>query len=101
MLVAPSIEDGFALVVGEALACGVPVITTTATGAADIVVDGVNGYIIEPGSPDAIAACLERLFRNRGILQSLKSGAIKLQEPVVGVQKEAIETVAVYNKILH
>ena len=41
----PSIEDGFAFVVAEALACGLPVITTVNTGASDLVQPGVNGEV--------------------------------------------------------
>jgi glycosyltransferase involved in cell wall biosynthesis len=41
----PSIEDGFAFVVAEALACGLPVVTTVNTGASDLVQPGVNGEV--------------------------------------------------------
>ena len=42
----PSVEDGFALVVAEALACGLPVITTCNTGASDLIRSGVNGEVV-------------------------------------------------------
>jgi glycosyltransferase involved in cell wall biosynthesis len=42
----PSIEDGFAFVVAEALACGLPVITTPNTGASDLIQPGVNGEVV-------------------------------------------------------
>ena len=40
VLVHPSLSDGFGLVVGEAMACGVPVIVADRAGAADLVKDG-------------------------------------------------------------
>ena len=57
-LVLPSLEDGFARTVAEALACGVPVITTRNTGASDLIVPGGNGEIVPIRDPAAIAEAL-------------------------------------------
>ena len=46
LLVLPSIEDGFGLVIAQAMACGVPVIATTNTGGPDVIDNGVNGFIV-------------------------------------------------------
>lgn len=51
----PSIEDGFAFVVAEALACGVAVVTTTNTGASDLVQPGVNGEVVPIRNARALA----------------------------------------------
>lgn len=47
VFVCPSIEDGFAMVVTEAMACGLPVIVTENTGAKDLVRDGENGFVVK------------------------------------------------------
>jgi len=62
VLVLPSIEDGFGLVIAQAMACGVPVVATTHTGGPDLITDGKDGFIVEPRSPDAIAGRLQYLF---------------------------------------
>jgi glycosyltransferase involved in cell wall biosynthesis len=46
VLVHPSLSDGFGYVVAEAMASGIPVIVTENTGAADLVVDGQNGFVV-------------------------------------------------------
>jgi glycosyltransferase involved in cell wall biosynthesis len=46
VFVFPSLVEGFGLVILEAMACGIPVITTPNTGGADIITDGVEGFII-------------------------------------------------------
>jgi len=46
VFVLPSLCDGFGMVVPEAMACGLPVIVTTNTGASDIVRDGKDGFVI-------------------------------------------------------
>jgi glycosyltransferase involved in cell wall biosynthesis len=51
----PSVEDGFAQVVAEALACGLPVVTTHNTGASDLIDSGTNGEIVAIREPQALA----------------------------------------------
>jgi glycosyltransferase involved in cell wall biosynthesis len=58
LLVLPSRLDGFGLVVAEALACGTPVVVSDHVGAKDLVVEGVNGWVVPAGSVEALAARL-------------------------------------------
>jgi len=64
VFVLPSLEDGFARTVTEALACGLSVVTTANTGACDHVIPGVNGEIVPLRDATAIATavltCFER-----------------------------------------
>ncbi len=62
VMVCPSIYEGFGLPLGEAMACGLPVITTD--GGALPEVAGDAGLIVKSGDSDAIANKLETLFRN-------------------------------------
>jgi len=54
VFVAPSLLDGWNMTAVEAMACAKPVIVTTSTGMAQIVEDGVNGFIIPPKNVGAI-----------------------------------------------
>lgn len=58
-LVFPTLCDGFGQVVTEAFAHGVPVITTRNAGAADLIEDGRNGFLIPAGSAEKLAERLE------------------------------------------
>ncbi|MHC5731280.1 MAG: glycosyltransferase family 4 protein, partial [Nostoc sp.] len=46
VFVFPSLVEGFGLVLLEAMACGIPVITTTHTAGPDIITDGTEGFIV-------------------------------------------------------
>lgn len=54
VFVLPSIEEGFGLVVVEAMRAGLPVIITSAVGAKDVVDDGQQGWIVPPRDPAAL-----------------------------------------------
>lgn len=68
VLVQPSIEpDPFPTAVVEAAVMGVPVIASDNGGVAEIVVDGVHGRLVEPGSISALAeACVELVVDDLG-----------------------------------
>ncbi|CAN1211869.1 Glycosyltransferase [Tumidithrix helvetica PCC 7403] len=55
VLVMPSVEDGFGVVALEGMACGLPAIVTSYCGAADIIQEGVNGFVVPPRDVEAIA----------------------------------------------
>jgi len=76
----PSLTEGFGLVYLEALAAGTPVIATDNTGAADIVTDGQEGFVIPPRDIDALMACLEYCYKNRSRLREMRSGARRRAE---------------------
>ena len=58
IFVLPSLEDGFARTVAEALACGLPVVTTRNTGASDLIEPGTNGEIVPIRDPQAISTAI-------------------------------------------
>jgi glycosyltransferase involved in cell wall biosynthesis len=74
VFVFPSLVEGMPLVVLEAMACGVPVITTT-HGPGDIVRDGVDGFFVPTCDPEAIAMRLEQLYRDPALRSTMSANA--------------------------
>lgn len=74
VFVFPSLIEGMPLVVLEAMACGVPVITTT-HGPGDIVRDGVDGFFVPIRDSEAIAARLEQLYRDPTLREQMGRNA--------------------------
>ncbi len=62
--VLPARYEPFGNVHLEALASGVPIVTSLAAGGSEVVVDGVSGAAVEPDAPDLVTAALAR-FRPR------------------------------------
>lgn len=61
LLVTPKWVEAFGNVVVEALACGVPVVAYRRGGPAEIVVDGMTGFLTPPDDPHAMAAAIKNL----------------------------------------
>ena len=75
LLVHPAIEDGFALAVAQALACGKPVIATRQTGASQLITDSRTGYVLECRDVDGLVDRLRLLARDQGLLERLSAAA--------------------------
>lgn len=71
----PSIVEGRALVVQEALSAGLPAIVTANTGADDAIEEGRNGFVVPIRSPEAIAAKLAWLADHRAALPEMAAAA--------------------------
>lgn len=76
VFVLPTIEEGMALVIGEALSHGLPVIATVNSGAADLFSDGAAGFLVPIRSPEAIAEKLQLLADNPDRLKELSAAAV-------------------------
>ncbi|HSP79372.1 MAG TPA: glycosyltransferase, partial [Myxococcaceae bacterium] len=83
VLVHPSLADGFSYAVVEAMASGVPVIVTDNTGAADLVEDGVNGYIVPTADPHALRERLEHLHQHPELLPRMGARARETVERIL------------------
>ena len=75
VFVFPSLFEGFGLVILEAMAQGVPVITTPHTAGPDLIADGIDGYIVPIRDAAAIAARLDELNRDRTRLAAMGAAA--------------------------
>jgi glycosyltransferase involved in cell wall biosynthesis len=64
-------RDGIPNVLMEAMACGVPVVTTGVSGITELVRDGVNGLIVEPDRPTDLADSLHRLIKDPELARHL------------------------------
>ena len=83
VLVMPSRYEGGPLASVEAMLCGRPVVGTDVGRHPEIIIDGITGFLVGAPSVANLAQGLERLWANRGNLESMgKAGASKIRELV-------------------
>ncbi len=73
----PSVEEGLSMVQLQAMACGLPVIATTNTGAEDVIEEGKEGFIVPIRDPEAIKTKLLFLYENPRVLAEMGQAARK------------------------
>ena len=77
VLCLPSIVEGRALVMQEAMSQGLPLIITPNTGGSDLILPGETGFLVPIRSPQAIAEKLVWFLENRSSLHAMKLNSMK------------------------
>jgi len=100
----PTIEDGYGLVLGEALSYGLPLITTTNSGGIDLISEGTEGFIVPIRDAAAIHEKLKLFSTDSELLAKMKLAATKKVSSMNGwdasgiILCEKLETVFLKNK---
>jgi alpha-maltose-1-phosphate synthase len=76
LLVLPSVEEGLALVQGQAMASGCPVLATAATGAEDLFTDGEQGFIVPDHNVDTLTQKMQQIADDPALQQRLSEAAL-------------------------
>jgi len=71
VLVLPSLSEGMGRVVVEAMLLDIPVIGSRVGGIPDMITDGVNGYLVEPGDEAELTAALRRIYDNENDVKAM------------------------------
>ena len=71
LVVLPSYREGLPKVLLEAAACGKAIVTTDVPGCRDIVRDGINGILIPPRDPSALATAITRLLSDKSMRETM------------------------------
>ncbi len=100
ILVSPSLYEGFGLPAAEAMACGLPVVATTAGAFPEVIEDGVSGVLVPPGDARALAGAIRRLMADAALRERLGSAARKRIEETFSWRETARRTLALYQDVI-
>jgi UDP-glucose:(heptosyl)LPS alpha-1,3-glucosyltransferase len=99
-LLLPTPYDAFAMVVSEAMACGLPVIVSREAGASELIEDGINGLTLQDvGSYRELAEKMQLLRDDRSLAEELGRAARKTVEPL-SWDAVASQTMQVYEQVV-
>jgi 1,2-diacylglycerol 3-alpha-glucosyltransferase len=93
-----SVTETQGLVTMEAMACGLPVVATNATGTRDVVRSEVEGLLTE-NSAEALAGAIERILSEEGLLGMYREAALK-KSTEFDILKQANRLIEVYQQAI-
>ncbi len=75
LLLLPSLKEGIANVVLEAMATGMPVLSTDAGGMGEVITNGVNGWLVPPRDPKAIVEVIMNIIKGKWDIDKIVANA--------------------------
>lgn len=97
--VVPSLFEGFGFPAAEAMACELPVITTKAGSLPELVSDGENGILVEPGDVTALAASIERLLEDGELRRRMGNVGREIAQRKFNWEQAAQQTLEAYRQV--
>jgi glycosyltransferase involved in cell wall biosynthesis len=99
ILVVPSLLEGFPMVTLEAMAMAKPIVATNIDGITEQITDGVNGILVPPKDPSALAKAIIKVINDKELARSMGLAARKKVKQEFSVEKMVAETEKVYQSL--
>jgi glycosyltransferase involved in cell wall biosynthesis len=99
VFVLPSAAEACPMALLQAMACGVPVVATRVGGVPEIVRDGVDGVLVDPGDEDQLTAALALLVGDPALRRTLgRAGRARVAERF-GIEHSVRSLVSIYERL--
>lgn len=100
IVVVPSLQEAFGLVVSEAMACGKPVIGSRVGGIPDQINDGYNGFLVQPRNAKEIAEKIIWLVENPEKAKQMGTNGRKMVEEKFDINRRIDSIISLYKTLL-
>ena len=92
----PSYDEGLPMGVLEAMAAGLPVVSTPVGGIPEAVLDGVNGFLVDPGDVSALAGRLKSLVDDPEMWSRMSEASRGRAVEAFGMERVEIQLLSLY-----
>jgi glycosyltransferase involved in cell wall biosynthesis len=96
----PSLYEGSSLAVLEAMAAGIPIVSSAIAGTDELIEDGRSGLLVAPGDAGGLAAALRRVIGDPALREALASRARERVEAGLTREQMAARVSGVYRELL-
>jgi glycosyltransferase involved in cell wall biosynthesis len=96
----PSREEPFGLSIVEAMACGVPVVTTDVFGPKEIIRNNYDGITVTPNDVESLASAIERLLENEELRNRISENGLKSVKERYDIRKHARQLIEIYEDMV-
>ena len=96
----PSRQEPFGLSIVEAMACGVPVITTNVFGPREIIKHDYDGIAVPPDDVEALAGAIESLLTDSELRTRIGQNALKSAHERYDIRRHANRLLVIYNEMI-
>ncbi len=100
LLVVPSLLEGFPMIILEAMAMAKPIVATNIDGITEQITDGVNGILIPPKDPSALAKSVVRVLNDKELARTMGLAAREKVKQEFSVEKMVAKTEKIYLSLL-
>jgi len=92
----PSYSEGMPMAVIEAMASGLPIVASNVGGLPDLVEEGVNGILVEPGHSDWLAAALLKIITDAQLRHSMQKKSAQIASEQYDIEHHVLKLVDIY-----
>ena len=96
----PSYNEGLPVSILEAMASGLPIVSTHVGGIPEAVIDNKNGFLVQPGDIDTLYICLSELCRSKQLRQKMGQASVELASQKFDVKELIDALITVYKNAL-
>lgn len=99
VFVMSSLTEGLGTSVIDAMACGKPVVATTAGGLPELVLDGETGFLVAPRDHEAMARAITLLLKDEGLRRRMGEAGLTRARVRFSAERMVQETLRVYHRV--
>ena len=95
-----STSEGFSIATIQAMASGIPVVATKSGGPEEIITHSKNGWLVEPGDPEAISNGLEHIVADPELMKTLPTNALDHVKKTFDMDAILSSYETIYNELI-